>query len=163
MKNHTFTYVTYIDTSAEALWEALTSPDFTRQYWGGRSIQSDWTVGSRVVHLRENGEFDWHGEILQCERPEVLSYSFQGPEDDDPESRVTFELEPYGSVIRLTVTHTDLADRKEYNGISQGWPAILSSLKSLLERGEPLTYPWRRNFLKAGRHTWWKTVKQNSS
>ena len=143
MKEHTFSYVTYIDTTAEALWEALTSPDHTRQYWSGRSIQSDWNVGSRVVHLREDGEFDWHGEIVQVNRPKRLSYSFKGPENDDPESSVTFTLEPYGSVMRLTLTHADLADKEEYDGIRHGWPAILSSLKSLLETGEALTYPWK--------------------
>lgn len=143
MKEYTFTYVIYIDTTAEALWEALTSPEFTRLYWSGRSIQSDWNVGSRVVHLREDGEFDWHGEVLQIDRPKQLSYSFKGPENDDPESCVTFELDPYGSVIRLTLTHGNLVDREEYDGIRHGWSAILSSLKSLLERGEALTYPWK--------------------
>jgi len=114
-------YVTYIATTAEKLWEALTDGEFTRRYWGGRRIQSDWKVGSPVRHVREDGGIDWQGEVLQSERPRLLSYTFhmeisEEHRRDQPSEKPTFE----------TTRH--------------GWPAIMSSLKSLLETGSPLPF-----------------------
>lgn len=63
MSNRTFVYETYIDTTAEKLWEALTNPQFTEQYWGGRRIRSDWEKESTVKHIRPDGGFDWQGEV----------------------------------------------------------------------------------------------------
>ena len=64
-----FVYVSYIATTPEELWQALTDGEFTRRYWGGRRMQSDWNVGSPVKHLREDGGIDWQGEVLKSERP----------------------------------------------------------------------------------------------
>ena len=71
-----FVYVSYIATTPEKLWQALTSGEFTRQYWGGRRIQSDWQVGSVVKHLGEDGGIDWEGKVLVSEPPRLLSYTF---------------------------------------------------------------------------------------
>lgn len=71
-----FVYVAYIATTPEKLWEALTDGDFTQRYWGGRRIQSDWNVGSPVRHVRSDGGIDWQGEVLQSQRPHLLSYTF---------------------------------------------------------------------------------------
>ena len=99
-----FVYVTYIQTSPERLWEALTDGAFTQRYWGGRRIQSNWNVGSPVRHVREDGGIDWQGEVLQSERPRLLSYTFgmqisERHRGEKP-SRVTFELQPMGSVVQ---------------------------------------------------------------
>jgi uncharacterized protein YndB with AHSA1/START domain len=140
-----FVYVSYIATTPEKLWRALTSGEFTRQYWGGRRIQSDWQIGSAVKHVREDGGIDWDGQVLVAEPPRRLSYTFhmQISEEHRAErpSRVTFELEPLGSVVKLVLTHEELEQAKATSGTTQhGWPAILSSLKSLLETGKPLPF-----------------------
>ena len=138
-------YVTYIATTAEKLWKALTDGEFTRKYWGGRQIQSDWDVGSPINHVRADGGNDWQGEVLKAERPRLLSYTFHmqisAQHRSDRPSRVTFELEPIGSVVKLTLTHDDFESEKAtFETTRHGWPAILSSLKSLLETGSPLPF-----------------------
>lgn len=142
MSDLTFVYVTYIETTPEKLWEALTSGAYTQQYWGGRKITSTWEPGAPVQHIKPDGTSDWYGDVLHADPPNLLAYTFIDAESQEPETKVTMQLEPYGSTIRLTVTHENL-DEATYKGISFGWPAILSSLKSLLERGEPLVYPWK--------------------
>ena len=140
-----FVYVTYIKTTPEKLWEALTDGEFTRLYWGGRRIQSDWNVGSPVRHAREDGGIDWEGEVLQAQPPRLLSYTFHMQISErhrgDRPSRVTFELQPMGSVVKLTLTHDDFeSDSATFETTRHGWPAIISSLKSLLESGSPLPF-----------------------
>ncbi|WP_250126724.1 SRPBCC family protein [Chroococcidiopsis sp. CCMEE 29] len=139
-----FVYVTYIATTPEQLWDALTSEEFTQKYWGGRRIQSDWQVGSPVKPVKENGDSDWEGEVLESDPPHRLSYTFQSPgSNEEQPSRVVFDLQPNGSTVKLTLTHTDL-DAQGFMTVSQGWSAILSSLKSMLETGEPLVFAaWR--------------------
>lgn len=139
MDKPTFVYETYIDTTAEKLWKALTSPEFTEQYWGGRRIQSDWEKGASVKHVRPDGGFDWQGEVLEVDPLKLLSYTWKSHEDET--IRVTFELEPYGNVMRLRVTH--YFKFEVIPEIRGGWIAIISSLKSLLETGNALTYPWK--------------------
>ena len=140
-----FVYVTYIATTPEKLWQALTDGEFTRKYWGGRRIQSDWKVGSPVKHVRQDGGIDWQGEVLKTERPRVLSYTFHMQISDqhrrDRPSRVTFELQPIGALVKLTLTHDDFESEKAtFETTRHGWPAIMSSLKSLLETGSPLPF-----------------------
>ncbi len=76
MDRPAFVYVAYIATEPEKLWTALTDGEFTRRYWSGRRIESDWKVDSPVKHVRQDGGIDWEGTVLQCERPRVLSYTF---------------------------------------------------------------------------------------
>jgi uncharacterized protein YndB with AHSA1/START domain len=145
MTRSPFVYVTYIKTTPEKLWEALTGGEFTRRYWGGRRIQSDWNVGSPVRHVREDGGIDWEGEVLQAQPPRLLSYTFhmQISEQHRGErpSRVTFELQPMGSVVKLTLTHDDFeSGSATFETTRHGWPAIMSSLKSLLETASPLPF-----------------------
>lgn len=141
MDSSKFVYVTYIATTPEKLWAALTSSDFTEKYWGGGRIHSDWKVGSPVTHVKPEGTpgADWQGQVLQCKPPRLLSYTFQAVPGEQQASRVVFEIEHVGSVVKLTLTHDQLDD-KSLKAITHGWPAILSSLKSLLEGGSPLTY-----------------------
>ena len=140
-----FIYISYIETTPEKLWEALTSSEFTRLYWWDTSVVSDWTVGS-PFSLVLNGKTTDIGEILEADRPRRLSYTFrhilnEAARKERP-SRVTFVLEQYGTLVKLTLTHEDFAeDSVVIDGISKGWPAILSSLKSMLETGTPLVIP----------------------
>ena len=140
-----FVYVTYIATTPERLWEALTSGEFTRQYWGGRRIQSDWNVGSPVTHVREDGGTDWQGEVLESDPPRRLSYTFRMLISDrhrrERPSRVAFDLEPMGWGVKLTLTHSESEENSAtLETTRHGWPAIMSSLKSLLETGSPLGF-----------------------
>jgi uncharacterized protein YndB with AHSA1/START domain len=140
-----FIYVSYIETTPEKLWEALTSSDFTKRYWWDTRVVSDWKVGS-PFSLVLNGRTTDVGEVLEAERPRRLSYTFrhilnEAARNERP-SRVTFVLEPHGKLVKLTLTHEDFAeDSVVIDGISKGWPAIMSSLKSLLESGEALIIP----------------------
>ena len=145
MSKPEFVYVTYIETTPEKLWEALTSSEFSKRYWFGTELKTDWKVGSPFA-LVMNGTIRDTGEILEADRPRRLSYSFQHVLDDEMRSerptKVVFNLEPHGKLVKLTLTHEDFEDgSKLLDGISRGWPAILSSLKSMLESGTALAIP----------------------
>ena len=140
-----FVYVTYIKTTPEKLWDALTSSEFSKRYWFDTELRSDWRVGSSFA-LVMNGTTTDVGEILEADQPRRLSYTFRHVLDDDlraePATKVVFSLEPHGDLVKLTLTHEGFADgSKLLDGISRGWPAILSNLKSLLESGQALTIP----------------------
>ena len=142
-----FVYVTYIHTTPEKLWTALTDPAFTQRYWGGRRVESTWALGAPVTFITPSGEVEVKGEVLRSDPPRELSYTFNiaAPGSDETAgSRVTSKIaQPWGSV-QLTVIHEGLApDSRAFLAISQGWPAILSSLKTLLETGEPLPSTWK--------------------
>ena len=145
MRKPEFVYVTYIETTPEKLWEALTSSEFSKRYWFGTELKTDWKVGSPFA-LVMNGTTTDTGEILEADRPRRLSYSFQHVLDDEMRSerptKVVFTIEPHGKLVKLTLTHEGFAEgNKHLDGISKGWPAILSSLKSLLESGTALAIP----------------------
>jgi uncharacterized protein YndB with AHSA1/START domain len=134
-----FVYVSYIATTPEKLWEALTSDEFVKSYWSGRTFRTDWKPGSPLTLVMEDGKTDWDGKVLRYEPFSILSYSFHFvwmPElAKEPESRVIYELEPKGNIVKLTVTHDELTERV-YRDVSRGWPGILSALKTLLETGK---------------------------
>jgi uncharacterized protein YndB with AHSA1/START domain len=140
-----YVYVVYIRTTPEKLWKALIEPEFTELYWSGVRFKSDWKVGSAVQMSDAEGTPADQGVVLRCEPPRVLSYSWHvewHPEmKKEKPCRATFELDPQpNGVVRLTVTHDDFEPgSKVYEAIQGGWPPILSSLKSLLETGEPLS------------------------
>ncbi|OPA80559.1 hypothetical protein BVG16_07500 [Paenibacillus selenitireducens] len=147
MTDTTFVYVTYIATTPEKLWEALTSSDFTEQYFFGSQIQSDWYEGSDITFSR-NGQVSDYGKILKCEPHRLLSFTWTYVEDKasrEKPSQVTFELKPMDhSTVKLTLKHenlvpTDIVDKDDtFEGLNNGWPAIMSNLKSLLETGNTL-------------------------
>jgi len=133
-------YVTYIATTPQRLWNALTDPDLTAQYWGHRNVSS-WAKGDGWEHQRLDGGVDGVGTILEVDPPRRLAHSWGWPADaDDPakHSRVTFDIEPVGDVVRLILTHEDLP-MDQAARTSEGWAIVLSSLKSLLETGRPLS------------------------
>ncbi|GGT28245.1 ArsR/SmtB family transcription factor [Streptomyces chromofuscus] len=143
----TFVYVTYIASTPEKVWDALTDADLTAAYWGHRN-ESDWRPGSRWAHVRTDGSgiADVVGTVTGSERPTrlVTTWGAPGEEGDvSGHSRVTFDIRPHGDIVRLTVTHEDLADEDERADAASGWAAVLSNLKSLLETGRPLPQePW---------------------
>jgi uncharacterized protein YndB with AHSA1/START domain len=138
-------YVTYIASTREKVWQALTDTEFNRQYWIGGSVMSDWLVGSTVQYLREDGAVGWQGEVLQADEPHLLSYTFHMSISEEHRaekpSRVSFELEEVQGVVKLTLTHDELAPGSKTAETTQhGWAAIMSSLKSLMETGHPLPF-----------------------
>jgi uncharacterized protein YndB with AHSA1/START domain len=150
-----FVYVTYIATTPEKLWAALTRGEFTRAYWYDRRIESDWTAGAPVRFY--DGASDVltdGGRVLECDPPRRLSYTFR-PELGDGEeemafSRVTFTLEAHDEgLVKLTLVHDELASDEEAAGWREGWSPILSSLKTYLETGKPL--PQLRHLEEQGR------------
>ncbi|MEU0599881.1 metalloregulator ArsR/SmtB family transcription factor [Streptomyces sp. NPDC006393] len=143
----TYVYVTYIESTPEAVWDALTDADLTAAYWGHSNV-SDWQPGSRWEHVRTDGSgiADAVGTVVAADRPTRLVTTWAAPENADREeshSRVTFDIRPHGDIVRLTVTHENLRDEQELADVSGGWPAVLSNLKSLMETGTPLPQePW---------------------
>jgi len=142
----TFVYMTYIESTPDKVWRALTDADTTAAYWGHSNV-SDWEVGSRWEHVRTDGSgiADVVGEVVVSEPPTRLVTTWASPDGPPAHgpSRVTFDIEPHGDIVRLTVTHENLADEEERQNASAGWSAVLSNLKSLLETGSPLPQePW---------------------
>jgi len=144
MAESSFVYVTYIRTTPQALWTALTDTDFIPQWWMGVRAQSDWRVGSPWTLTLPDGRLADSGEILECEPPTRLVIKWKN--EFMPElaaegwSRCVFELETKDEAVKLTVTHSiDRPDSKLVKAVSGGWPHILSNLKTLVETGTPLT------------------------
>ncbi|MDP2697426.1 SRPBCC family protein [Thalassospira sp.] len=138
-----FVYVTFIRSTPEKVFEAIIKPDLARRYWGHENV-SDWKPGSGWEHIRANAErtVELVGKVIEISPPTRLVISWaNASQADDPasHSRVTFEIEEYEDMARLTVTHDELeAGSGMANGIKKGWPAVLSSLKSFLETGHGL-------------------------
>jgi len=140
MARSTFVYVTYIRTTPEKLWQALTDADFMQQYWFGMRGESGWTAGSPWKLVAPGGRVFDAGEILEADPPRRLVIRWQ--HQDKPElraegdSRCTMEIEPAGGAVRLSITHTvEREPSKFVEAVSGGWPKVLSNLKSLLETG----------------------------
>ena len=136
-------YETFIKASPERVWEALTTPEFTKRYFHATHVASQWRVGAPVTLNYTDGQPAVEGVLLKVDRPRTLSFTWRALYDEtyseEKPSRVTFRIEPNGEVSKLTVVHDEFeADSKLYPVISKGWSEILCSLKSLLETGEPL-------------------------
>ena len=137
-------YITFIRTTPQAVWDALTRTEFTRQFFFGRAIESDWKQGSRWRLVMEDGRTDVEGEVLESVAPKRLKVTWRV--DWLEEARklepaiITYEIEPVGNVVKLTLTQHNPGPvpKKFVEAGKQGWAAILSSLKSLLETGKPL-------------------------
>jgi uncharacterized protein YndB with AHSA1/START domain len=143
MTTSRFLYVTYIRTTPQKLWDALTKPEFTKVYWHGVTHVTDWTPGSDWKLVFADGRVADSGKILEAEAPRRLVIEWRNqfrPElTAEGVSRCTIEMTPQGEVVRLQVTHEiDVEPSKFIEAVSGGWPSILSSLKTLLETGEAL-------------------------
>jgi uncharacterized protein YndB with AHSA1/START domain len=143
MAESEFVYVTYIRTTPKNLWRALMEPEFTRQFWMGTTQESEWKVGSSWRIAKPDGRTADSGEVVELEPYKKIVLKWQNhlfsQMTAEGFSRMTYELEPRGEMVRLTVTHTMEKSESEFiKAVSNGWPVILSSLKSLLETGESL-------------------------
>jgi uncharacterized protein YndB with AHSA1/START domain len=142
MSKPEFVYVTVIKTTPEKLWSALTDPEMMKQYWFGAYQETTWKAGAPWKLLYSDGRVTDSGEIIEVERPKriVIKWRNEWKSEFNAEgySRCTMQIEPVGDAVKLTVTHT--IDRKDSKfigeGVSNGWPLILSNLKSLLETGD---------------------------
>jgi uncharacterized protein YndB with AHSA1/START domain len=153
MEKPKFIYVTYIRTTPEKLWRALTDPEITPQYWFGVRSESDWTPGAAWRLMIPDGRVGDSGKVLEVDPPRRLVLSWRNefiPElHAEGYSRCTFELVQEDDVVKLTVTHEmDRPQSKLIDGVSNGWPPILASLKSLLETGQSIevTRHWPKDF-----------------
>jgi DNA-binding transcriptional ArsR family regulator/uncharacterized protein YndB with AHSA1/START domain len=156
MKKPEFVYTTYIHTTPERLWQALTDPAFTRRYWG-MTIESEWGVGSTMVY-EHNGvrtgdpaqvvlesepyrrlAYTWHTFSPEWAESYGMSEEFRAKAAAERRSKVAFDIEPSGELVKLTVVHDDFDPGSTVlESVSQGWPRVLSSLKTLLETGETI-------------------------
>ena len=138
-----FLYVTYIHSTPDKVFEAITRPDLARRYWGHENV-SDWQPGSRWEHIRANDQrtVELVGKVVEASPPKRLVMTWtNASQEADPESysRVTFDIEEYEDMVRLTVAHDELeAGGGMAKGVTKGWPLVLSSLKSFLETGRGL-------------------------
>jgi uncharacterized protein YndB with AHSA1/START domain len=140
----TLVYTIYIKSTPEKVWQALTTGEFSAKYFFGNSVEVDQTIGGAYIVRAPDGSLHISGEVIECERPRRLAVTFNvnwpalieklGP------TLVLYEIEPAGDAVRLTLTesHDRPLGDDILSGGRQGWPAILSSLKSLLETGEAL-------------------------
>ncbi len=134
-----FAYVSYIRSTPEKVWEALTMPEFTKQYWFGMEQDCDWTVGAKWQLRGENGVMD-SGHIVEIDKPRrmVISWHHQKvPEfHADGATLCTIELEAKDDQVKLSILHECEKDNSKVIGaVGGGWPQVISSLKSLLETG----------------------------
>ena len=141
MARSTFVYVTYIRTTPERLWSALTHDvEFMKQYWFGTRCESEWMPGSPWKMVHPYGSITDSGEIVEAEPPRRLvirwQHQLRAELKAEGASLCTMELEPSDSAVKLSITHTiDRDSSSLITAVSGGWPKILSNLKSLLETG----------------------------
>jgi len=140
MARSTFVYVSYIRTTPEKLWSALTDSEFMKQYWFGNHCESAWQAGSAWTMLSRDGVILDAGEIVEAERPRRLVIRWQ--QQKKPElkaegaSLCTMEIEPSGTAVKLSITHViEREPSKFIEAVAGGWPKVISNLKSLLETG----------------------------
>ena len=136
-----FEYAIYICTTTEKLWAALTLNELRKHWWRGHTVETDWKPGSAIIGRFGDGSPEFKGRVLESDRPRALAWeveeiNWSDEYAGDPPSRVSFTIEGFGPLARLTLRNE--ASPKLIQLVSGGWPAILSSLKSLLETGNPL-------------------------
>ncbi len=149
MSKPEFVYVIYIQSTPEKIWQALIDPEMTKEFWGRHHNRSDWKPGSEWRHENYDDASDVAvaGTVIESAPPHRLVLTWARPDHADI-SRVTFDIDEFMGSARLTVTHSELSAAMLRN-IGAGWPAVLSSLKSLLETGASLPMT-RRQWKKAG-------------
>jgi uncharacterized protein YndB with AHSA1/START domain len=142
----TYVYVTCIRTTPQKLWDALTKPEFQKQYWFGMHQECDWKAGSSWKMLFSDGKVADAGEIVEATPPHRVVFRWRNEFREEMKAEgvatCTYEIERDGELCKLTVRHEIAAQPSKFiEAVSGGWPKILSSLKSLLETGTPLPRP----------------------
>lgn len=137
MNKPTLIYSMFIRSTPKRTWDAITKPEFTRQYWGKMANVSDWKKGSKWEHRNPDNELWITGEVVESLLPRRLVLTWADPDNLKDKSRATFEIEKIEDLVCLKVTHDRLkAGSKMLKGVSWGWPRVLCSLKSFLETGQ---------------------------
>ncbi len=143
MDKSTFVYVTYIRTTPEKLWAKLTDTEVAREFFWGTVLHAEWKVGGAWNSTAPDGTLVDGGEVLEIDPPKKLvlrwRHELQPEKKAEGDSRMTYTLEQKDEMVKLTVLHEmDRGQSKFIEAVSNGWPTILSSLKSLLETGTPM-------------------------
>ena len=146
MSKPVFVYTIYIASTPDKVFKALTDTDATAKFWFGNAVTSEWKAGAPVEFHRE-GKLILKGKVLDYDPPRPLSYTFLPQHDqffsETHASRVVLDIEQQKDQVKLTVTHDDFEEgSKVFESISNGWPLVLSSLKSYLEANRVLHAPW---------------------
>ncbi|MFN0094196.1 MAG: ArsR/SmtB family transcription factor [Dehalococcoidia bacterium] len=146
MSKPVYVYSVFIRATPEQVWQGITDPAFTHRYFHETRITSTWEPGSEVHMWMDDGRDAMAGTILECDPPRRLSHTWRFMYDPElakeTPSRVTYEIQQLGPTCRLTVTHDQFEEENQtWAHISGGWAALLNSLKSLIETGEPLAFP----------------------
>ena len=139
-----YTYVTFIDAAPEKVWQALTDPAFTKRYWFNSEVHSDWKEGSQYHFTMPDGKRALYGKVLKVRKPSELVYEFRADFGDvkDESSTVQFLLEPVEGMTKLSVRHYGFKEAgKLLASVQEGWPKVLSGLKTYLETGDSLAFP----------------------
>jgi uncharacterized protein YndB with AHSA1/START domain len=137
-------YEVYIRATPEQVWQAITDPEITKQYYYGNTVESDWKAGSPLVYRNPDGTEAIHCEIVEADPPKKLVHTFFFPGTDESPSRCTWSIEPRGEATLLILTHDDFdGETTTFKSVAHGWVPILSGLKTVLETGQPLeiSYP----------------------
>jgi uncharacterized protein YndB with AHSA1/START domain len=138
-----YVYETFIKAPPEKVWEGLTSPEFTRRYFWKTEVESTWELGAPVTFKNDEGRLFVEGEVIEASPPLRLCFTWRALWSEElakeEASRVSFEIEQQGAVCHLRIVHDQFpAGSKTHEEVSGGWSAIVCSLKTLLETGEPL-------------------------
>ena len=146
MADSTFIYVTYIRTTPEELWRALTTPEFVSRYWLGATAEAEWRKGGAWKLVFADGRVADAGEIVDFEPPRLLAIKWRNEWSEEFKaegwSMCTMKLEQVDQAVKLTVSHTMPRENAKFIGaVGGGWPRILSNLKSLLETGQVVLPP----------------------
>lgn len=136
-----FEYTIYVACTPEKLWHALTLNELRTQWWRGHTVETDWKVGSAIIGRFPDGSLEFRGHVLEADSPKTLAFevdevSWTDEFEGEGPNRLRFAIEGFGQLARLTLRNE--APLKMLQLVQQGWPAVLSSLKSLLETGTPL-------------------------
>jgi uncharacterized protein YndB with AHSA1/START domain len=137
-------YVTYIATTPEKVWQALTTGDLTKQFFFGRRIEIELQPGGTFRLWQPDGKLDVEGKVVECDAPRKLSITWRVMWVEElrklPECLITYQIDDLGQVVRLTMTeaHQIDLDERMLEGGRRGWPVILNNLKTLLETGHPM-------------------------
>jgi len=156
MSRPKFVYVTYIVSTAEQVWQALTDPAITERYWYGFRVAASGRAGEHMTAIDPDGKEVHRDVILVSDPPRRLAYAWRPLYDEfkhERASRVTIDIMPLKDQVRLTVTHDDFDESSVvFEKITEGWPSVLSSLKSYLETGRALSTPVWRSASEAEMH-----------
>jgi uncharacterized protein YndB with AHSA1/START domain/DNA-binding transcriptional ArsR family regulator len=137
-------YEVYVAATPERVWQALTESEFTKQYYYGNSVESDWTPGSPMVYTNPDGSHSIECEVVEADPPKRLVHTFFFPGTEESPSRCTWTIEPRGAASLLTLVHDEFdGETSTFKSVAHGWVPILSGLKTLLETGRPIeiTFP----------------------